>query len=260
MPHATFTYEPLNVLKPLATDLWLVDGPKIHMSAGPLKLPFPTRMTVARLQDGGLWLHSPIALSPDLRARIDALGPVRHLIAPNKIHYAAVQQWLDAYPEATSWGVAGIEERARKNQIKVTLHHRLTDTPPPDWVVEFDQMLVTSNFMSEAIFFHRASRTLILTDLIENFAPERLSWPMRAMTWAAGNLGPDGSMPRDMRLTFRGRRDHLRAAIARMVGWAPKIVVLAHGDIYRDNATERLHRAFRWLGENAADSKERTTA
>jgi hypothetical protein len=53
-------YEPLNVPKAIAPGVWLVDGPEIWFGyfAG-LKLPFPTRMTIVRLPDGGLWLHSP---------------------------------------------------------------------------------------------------------------------------------------------------------------------------------------------------------
>ena len=44
-------------------------------------LPFTTRMTVIRLPDGGLWLHSPTPLDDGLRAAIDALGPVAHIVA-----------------------------------------------------------------------------------------------------------------------------------------------------------------------------------
>ena len=45
-------YEPVNTLKPVADDVWIVDGPEIQMSYPYLpffKLPFPTRMTIVRL-------------------------------------------------------------------------------------------------------------------------------------------------------------------------------------------------------------------
>lgn len=61
-------YTPLNVLKPIAANVWIVDGPEIHFNYFGLKLPFPTRMTVIRLPDGGLWVHSPVVLS-DLLAK-----------------------------------------------------------------------------------------------------------------------------------------------------------------------------------------------
>ena len=55
-------YEPLNVLKPVVEDLWIVDGPRISFYGA----PFPTRMTVIRLGSGDLFLHSPTAPTPEL--------------------------------------------------------------------------------------------------------------------------------------------------------------------------------------------------
>lgn len=243
-----FTYQPLNTPKPLGPDLWMIDGPRIDMAAGVFKIPFPTRMIVARLPGGGLWVHSPIALSDDLRAVIDGLGAPRVLIAPNKIHYAAVQDWLEAYPGAQSWGVPGIGARAKANGIAVTIQHRLGDTPPPDWADTLDQTVIRgSRFMEEAVFFHRATGTLILTDLIENFAPARLGWAMRIMTRLAGNLGPHGRAPLDLRLTFAGRKALARPGLERMLGWPVRQITMAHGDPIFTDAPARLRAAFDWL-------------
>ena len=55
-------YEPVDTLKSVADNVWIVDGPEIRMSYPYLpfiKVPFPTRMTVVRLADGALWLNSP---------------------------------------------------------------------------------------------------------------------------------------------------------------------------------------------------------
>jgi len=52
-------YTPLNALKPIAAGVWIVDGPEIQFSYLGLKFPFPTRMTLIRLPDGSLWIHSP---------------------------------------------------------------------------------------------------------------------------------------------------------------------------------------------------------
>jgi len=57
------TYSPLNVLKQVDDDIWLVDGPVIGFRYLGLKLPFPTRMTVVRQSSGEIWLHSPVKLS-----------------------------------------------------------------------------------------------------------------------------------------------------------------------------------------------------
>src|SRR5262245_58158424 len=54
------TYPPLNTLKLVAEDVWIVDGPVIRfgMSSWP-KMLFPTRMTIIRVAGGNLFIHSP---------------------------------------------------------------------------------------------------------------------------------------------------------------------------------------------------------
>ena len=52
-------YSPLNSLKKIADNLWIVDGEEVLMDFKFFKVPFSTRMTVIRLQNGGLWVHSP---------------------------------------------------------------------------------------------------------------------------------------------------------------------------------------------------------
>ena len=62
-------YAPLGVLKPLGRDIWMVDGPVVRGRAAVGPRPLTTRMTVARLPDGRLWLHAPVELTPGLRRR-----------------------------------------------------------------------------------------------------------------------------------------------------------------------------------------------
>ncbi|KIG15533.1 hypothetical protein DB30_05556 [Enhygromyxa salina] len=44
-------------------------------------------MTVIRLDDGRLLLHSPIRCTPELREELDALGSVAFVAAPNRFHH-----------------------------------------------------------------------------------------------------------------------------------------------------------------------------
>lgn len=61
-------------------------------------------MTVARLADGTLWVHSPIAPDKDLLSAIDGLGPVAWLIAPNSLHCRHIADWQAIYPGANARG------------------------------------------------------------------------------------------------------------------------------------------------------------
>lgn len=234
-------YEPLYSLKPVAPDIWIADGGWIRFYG----LPFPTRMTVVRLACGGLWLHSPIADKDGLADAVAACGPVRHLIAPNWIHYAWLPDWQARFPEATSWGSPGVVQRARGRGLRLHLNHELTDDPPADWAGQIDQRLAASGLHREVVFFHRASRSLILTDLIENFEPAKMPLWVRPLLRLGGVCDPDGGMPRDIAASFARRPTHLRELVETMIGWGPERVILAHGRWYdRDGAAE-LRRAFR---------------
>src|ERR671913_2506123 len=78
-PPAVKLYEPLNVLKPVGENLWLVDGPVVRMAYLGGSIPFPTRMVVVRLKSGDLFLWSPIEPDIGLLSQVDALGPVKNL-------------------------------------------------------------------------------------------------------------------------------------------------------------------------------------
>ncbi|WP_108261605.1 hypothetical protein [Mangrovicoccus ximenensis] len=89
-------YAPLCVPKPLAPELWIVDGPGIAMRYGPGRLPFTTRMTVIRI-GGRLLLHSPVALQPGLAEAVRALGDPAWILAPNRLHWVHLGEWQAAF-------------------------------------------------------------------------------------------------------------------------------------------------------------------
>ncbi len=242
-------YQPINTLKPIAENIWIVDGPEIRMTYPWLKflwMPFPTRMTVVRLSDGALWLHSPTPVCDELAGAIELLGTIRFLIAPNRLHYWWIGDWRARYPQAIAYAAPGVRESAAGRFDH--FDEELADTPPAEWRGEIEHILVRGDFMTEAEFLHIASRTLILTDLVENFEPRRFA--SRFLRWLvrmAGCADPDGTMPVDLRATFHRHRAAMRQAVERMLAWAPDRVVLAHGRWYPDNAVLELKRAFRWV-------------
>ncbi|ROU01053.1 DUF4336 domain-containing protein [Histidinibacterium lentulum] len=236
-------YEPLHTLKPVTTDVWVVDGGWIRFYG----LPFPTRMTVIRLADGGLWVHSPVADRNGVAAAVAGLGPVRHLIAPNWIHYAWIPDWQSQFPEAATWASPGVADRARSRGMSLAVDAVLSDAAPPVWEGQIDQRLADSGQHREVVFFHRASRTLILTDLIENFEPARMPWWARPLLKFGRVCHPDGRMPRDMAATFRRDPEHLKDVVETMIGWQPERVILAHGRWYERDGVVELRRAFRDL-------------
>lgn len=234
-------YEPLNVLKPFADNVWIADGPVIHMDYGPFSLPFPTRMVVVRLGSGDLWVHSPIASDEGLWKAVDALGPVRHLVAPNSIHYWFMADWLARYPVATSYAVADLRTKAKRS---FRIDGVLVDGANFEWEDEIEWVLVPGTAVSEAVFHVRSASVAILTDLIENFEPERIG--SRALRWLIRLGKANGHTPTDLRWTFWPKRREVSRQVGRILAWKPEKVVLAHGAPYPSGGARELDRALGW--------------
>lgn len=241
------TYPPINTLKRIADDLWIVDGPLIRFGLPWLKMPFPTRMTIVRLAGGGLFVHSPTPLTPSLQAEVEREGSPRWIVGPNRIHYWWIPDWAAAFPGAAVYLALRIKEQARGRITGETLP--LDSDRGYPWDAEIATLPVPGRFMTEVVFFHRPSRTLILTDFIENFELWKIGSALwRCLTRFGSVRDPDGSMPRDMRLSYP--KQVVRVAVETMIGWNPERIILAHGRWYESNGAAELRRAFRWVLED----------
>jgi hypothetical protein len=239
-------YEPINVYKSLATDLGIVDGAFEYFTAGGIRMPMPftTRMTVVRLTNGDLFLHSPIAFDQQLAAELQAMGRIRHLISPNQWHYAHIGEWQKALPEAVAWASPRVRKRARARHIDVHFDRDLGAFPPTEWRDEIDQTLVPGGIFKEFVFFHKASKTLILADTIMNLELDKLDEPWRTATKLSGMHHPDGQIFFGMRAPLILQQREARAAFDRIRSWAPQRIVLSHGRCFENNAGEVICRLF----------------
>lgn len=243
-------YEPFYQLKAIAEDIWIVDGPAIDMSFGLSKVPFSTRMTIVRLANGELWCHSPIKPQEELLDSLKALGEVSYLVGPNKLHYAYLKAWKDIYPQAQVWLAPEISERAASQKIPLPQGQELTDEPPENWAKDLRQHLFQgSRFMQEAIFLHQKSKTLIVTDMIENIETQQMKPHQRLLYKIGDNAYPNGKTPRDLRLTFLGHKSKAQASYKILKNWKPEKIILAHGQCLLEKGQQELNRAFEWVGE-----------
>ena len=238
-------YDPINVYKPFAEDIGIVDGPLEYLTAGGITLPLPTatRMTVVRLSGGELFLHSPIAYDRDLADKLRALGTVRHLVAPNQFHSAHVGEWQKAFPGAVAWASPRVR-RARAQRNDVHFDTDLALAAPQDWSSEIDQILFPGGYFEEFIFFHRPSRTLIVTDTIINIEPDKIAQPWRAAVTLARMTAPHGGIFFGMRVPILLQQSAAKAAKARICSWQPERIVLSHGRCFTSNAAHVIDRLF----------------
>jgi len=239
-------YEPINVYKPLARDIGIVDGPFEYLIVAGVRLPLPftTRMTAVRLSNGDLFLHSPIKFDEGLAKELRRLGRVRHLVSPNQFHYAHIGEWAKAFPDAISWASPGVRQRARARHADVDFTRDLDVHAPEEWRLEIDQLLFPGGYFKDFTFFHRASRTLILTDTIINIELHKISEPWRTATKLAGMYHPYGQIFFGMRLPLLVQRRKAKAATGKIHLWQPQRIVLSHGRCFDADADKVIRRIF----------------
>ncbi len=232
-------------LQQLGENFWIAEGPIVDFYS----FPCPTRMAVARLAGGALWIWSPIPLTDSLRAELEALGRPAHLVSPNKLHHLFMGDWASEFPGARMWGLPSVIRK----RADLKFSGVLCDEPPADWRGEIGHSLFRGSLiMDEIVFFHRASRTALFADLIENFSMEFLRNPPGWQGWKTtlarleGIIGPVGRAPLEWRLSFV-RRASARAALGRVLAWDPINVVMAHGTIAYGGAPAFIRESFAWL-------------
>ena len=224
------------MLTQLAPELWELDAPLTVLG-----MALGHRMTVARLSDGSLWLHSPVPFSPALADELKKLGPIGHVVAPNAIHDTFLEEWFAAYPQARFHGAKGFLKY--RPDLKFT--NTLGDTPDAAWAAVFEQHTIRGMpRVNEVVFLHRASRTLIITDLAFNLGPDMpfLSRVLLRINDCYCKFGAS----RLLRSTIKDRAA-VRAALDHVLAWDFDRIVLSHGRNLTAGGKEALRTAFAFL-------------
>ncbi len=78
-------------------------------------VPVTRNMSVWKLPDGGLLVHSAICLDEARMATLEALGEVRFILVPNEGHRIDVKRWKKRYPKASV--IAPKNARAKIEQV-----------------------------------------------------------------------------------------------------------------------------------------------
>ena len=225
-------------LRNLAPNLWVAEHPfKLPLRLGDIG----ARMTIIRLAEGGLFLHSPVPLDPAIRGELDALGPVRAIVAPSKAHHLFVNDYVKAYAAAKLHGAPGLPDKRRDLKFDSIL----ADQPDADWQGQIEHHLFRgAPLLNEVVFFHPATQTVIFTDLVFNVTREDAA-NTRLFNWltaAAGHFGPH----RLVRRTIKDR-PAVRASVERILEWDFERVIMSHGDVLERGGPENVRAAFFYL-------------
>jgi hypothetical protein len=227
----------MSELKAIDANLWICDQPLRYLG-----FAVGARMTLVRLSSGEVLAISPVRLTESLRAEVDAIGPVRQLVAPNRYHHLFVGDWMAAYPEAQAHAAPGLQKK-RKD---VSFHSTLGDEAPAAWARDLDQIAWRgSPQLNEIVFRHKPTRTLIVTDAVHNVGPDRpFSGKLFMMM-----LGGYGGLKSNLidRIIARDKAA-VRETVRRILMWDFDRVIMAHGAVLDGGGHEAFRSAYAWLG------------
>lgn len=218
---------------PLCENIWYVKAPHTMMG-----LHLSSTMTVVRLPDGGLWVHSPVALNDELREAILALGPVRFIVAPNMYHHMYATAFQRSFPQAELWAPRGLE----KKQPELRIDRYLEDASEASWAGTLRPVHVGGiPVLRETCFVHKSQQTLICADLLFHFTSPG-SWLTKFYAQLTGCWQNSGltiiirSVIRDKPAVQRAIREILQDPIER--------VIIAHETPITEGGGAALARAW----------------
>ncbi len=224
------------MLQELDRDLWIVEQPLRFLG-----LEVGARMTVLRLHDDRLVLHSPIQYSPELGGAIEKLGSVDWVVAPNRLHHLYVSEWYDVFPRSVMLMAPGLADKRPDLSDAETLSSKASE----EWAGVLDALPINGfPLANEYVFFHRPSATLIISDLAFNFG-EDCPTMTRLIIRLSGGLGRLAPTPME-RLLIRDRAA-FRASLKALFEWPFDRVIVAHGDVVESNGREALMQGYEWL-------------
>ena len=211
--------------------IWIVEYP-IHYAG----CDFYSRMTIVRLANGNLFIHSPCEINESIKAQINKIGKVEFIVAPGSYHYFYITSAQMAFPDAETFICPGIERK----KPELEFDWLLGDRPDVRWENDFEQVLVRGNkHIWEVAFYHKSTKTLILVDLIENITDKtegvnltlKLWWKLVFHMWNNPKPAPEYQL---------GWKDKKAASksLNKILVWDFEKIILSHGDLIEVNAKE----------------------
>lgn len=198
-------------------------------------------MTVLRLSEGSLLLHSPISMTPERRAAVEGLGQVEHLYAPNLYHHLRIGEWSAAFPSARLHAPAGLARKRPDLRID-RVHHA---APEMAFTGVVDELGINGFRLEESVLFYRPARTLVVADLVHNIGRPRHLWT-QVYTRTMG-FYDRVAMSRMIRWTGFSDRAAARRSIDELLALPFERLVVGHGEPLTTGGREALTAAYTWL-------------
>ncbi len=222
-------------LAPVAEGVWV--------SSVPVRI-LGTRLTatmaVLRLHDGELLLYSPVAMSTERRAAVEALGRVAHLYAPSLYHHRWIGEWAAAFPSARVHAPARLARR--RSDLRLDRAH---GPPEPAFAGLIDEVHIDGFRLDETVLFYRPARTLVVADLVHNIGRPPHGWT-KLYTGMMG-FYDRVALSRMIRWAAFSDRRAARRSLDAVLALPFEGLIVGHGAPLSVGGRDALAAAYSWL-------------
>lgn len=200
------------------------------------------RMTIVKLADDSLWMCTPTPHNPQLQNRVATMGELKYIVASSNGHNLFLEDWHGAFPDAAVYVAAKIPNK-RPNLKSYTL---LRDMDVFPWQADVETLPMDGvPLFDEHMFYHGRSKTLLVTDFIQNYTGIEQKGLGTIITKLIlepiGFKGKCLAPPLKTKLAVKDRKA-LRASLDRLWNLDIERVVPAHGDILEQDAKQDIRR------------------
>ena len=199
-------------------------------------------VAIVRLRSGELVILSSGPFTQEDIAAIKAAGRPRWLVDAMLRHDTFAKEGRAAFPDVAYLAPPGFGQR-------VPFPVQPILPAPPEWENELLALeLHGVPSMRETVFFHAASRTLIVQDLAFNFHDHQPLWTEIVLRAAVGKAHAPG-ISRSFKLTMRDRGAFQRS-LDEMLAWDFDRVIVGHGERIESDGKRKLGAALERAGFN----------
>ncbi|MEG4318414.1 MULTISPECIES: DUF4336 domain-containing protein [unclassified Microcoleus] len=228
------------MLREIDRDIWVAEHPLRYFG-----LSVGTRMTVIRLANRELVVISPIQVNDTIVSQLGELGTVSHIIAPNLYHYLFAANFKKLYPNAKFWAAPGLAAKKPDLSIDRTIQGEANSLWNGLEYIFFYGFKTVSlrgfDLLNECVFFHAASRTLILTDTAFHFDE---SFPIITQFASRAIGGYKTLSPSILERIATKDKEKVRESVKKVLGWDFERVIVAHGSIIETQGKQKFKEGY----------------
>jgi len=228
------------------------------------------RMSAIKVNNNELVLYNPTLLDEQTKTKLQSLGTVKYVVAPNLVHHVFLDPYHVAYPEAKIIGPEGLPEKHKdKTPFNVEMKDPKTDyNSTIGWGSDMDYIYFPDFAQKEIMLFHHPTKTLFVADMFYSLpateaytnVSDKSRQPINAEKKGFGSiglgvqnavdhhLGPEGFLGKALNWIANKVTDDFKAGMKKLFNdWKPTVIVMEHGDVIEKEAEEKLKHAYSWV-------------